>query len=240
MSSILKALKKLEEEKTVRRDRPVDVARGILRVTPEARKSGWVLPVSVTGAAVAAALLTFVAVGGRTSPDGETVPVSSPQVTADSATTRHRAPEPVLSSKSGPGEDKIVIDVAPESAGKMKRVLPSAPVLAYPRPSQRPPAAAKKSSSSAEVLAPERADRELPVNVEVPPQPLSDRPLPMLKVSGIAWQKGSSDRFAVVNGMSVTEGTTVDGARVEEIFLDKVRFSFQKKIFDVAVGKEMQ
>jgi hypothetical protein len=40
--------------------------------------------------------------------------------------------------------------------------------------------------------------------------------------------------------MPVTEGTTIEGARVEEIMKDKVRFSFEKKTFDVAVGNEMR
>jgi general secretion pathway protein B len=61
--------------------------------------------------------------------------------------------------------------------------------------------------------------------------------MPVLILTGIAWQKDSVDRVAVVNGISVTEGMLVGGARVEEIFQDRVRFSFDKRAFDVVLGR---
>src|SRR6185369_6521965 len=64
-----------------------------------------------------------------------------------------------------------------------------------------------------------------------PPVAVVDRALarppapPALTVSGIAWQKGGGDRFAMVNGSPVGEGATVAGAKVLEILPDRVRFS---------------
>jgi general secretion pathway protein B len=60
---------------------------------------------------------------------------------------------------------------------------------------------------------------------------------PALNVTGIGWQKGNADRLAVVNGRAVSEGAVIEGARVEEIFPDRVRFSFGGKAFDVPLGK---
>ena len=41
----------------------------------------------------------------------------------------------------------------------------------------------------------------------------------------------------MVNGRPVAEGATVEGARVEEIFPDRVRFSFANRTFEVSLGK---
>ena len=57
------------------------------------------------------------------------------------------------------------------------------------------------------------------------------------KVSGIAWQKESVSRLAVVNGTPVVQGAVVEGARVEEIFQDRVRFSRDNSSFEVPLGK---
>ena len=65
MSSILKALKKLEQEKTVRRGGNPDLARGILRNVPKGKKRPrWLFPVSVAGAALVASLFTFALMAG--------------------------------------------------------------------------------------------------------------------------------------------------------------------------------
>jgi general secretion pathway protein B len=60
---------------------------------------------------------------------------------------------------------------------------------------------------------------------------------PVLKVTGIGWQKDNADRLAIVNGKAVSEGAVVEGARVEEIFPDRVRFSFNDKAFEIPLGK---
>jgi general secretion pathway protein B len=42
--------------------------------------------------------------------------------------------------------------------------------------------------------------------------------------------------MAMVNGSPVKAGSVIDGARVEEILPDRVRFSFQHRNFEVSVG----
>jgi general secretion pathway protein B len=59
-----------------------------------------------------------------------------------------------------------------------------------------------------------------------------------LTVSGIAWQKESTSRLAVVNGVPVIQGAVVAGARVEEILPDRVRFTRgDSRSFEVFLGK---
>jgi hypothetical protein len=60
---------------------------------------------------------------------------------------------------------------------------------------------------------------------------------PAIKVNGIAFQDGGSDSVAVVNGISVSNGSVIEGARIEEIQRDRVRFSFGSEKFEVMLGK---
>lgn len=54
-----------------------------------------------------------------------------------------------------------------------------------------------------------------------------------IKVSGIAWQDERSARRAVVNGFLMQEGSSVSGAKIVEIFQDRVRFSQAGSFFEV-------
>jgi hypothetical protein len=42
--------------------------------------------------------------------------------------------------------------------------------------------------------------------------------------------------MAIVNGTPVAEGSTISGARVEKIYQERVRFSYQGRSFDVGLG----
>ena len=55
-------------------------------------------------------------------------------------------------------------------------------------------------------------------------------------VSGIAYRTEREERLAVVNDLPVMEGTVVEGARVEEILADRVRFSSAGRSFEVELG----
>jgi general secretion pathway protein B len=56
-------------------------------------------------------------------------------------------------------------------------------------------------------------------------------------VTGIAWQNDGQDHIAIVNGVSVSEGSTVEGTRVDKIFPDRVRFSSENGSFEVPLAK---
>jgi len=54
-----------------------------------------------------------------------------------------------------------------------------------------------------------------------------------IKLSGIAWQEERRARRAVVNGFLMQEGGLVSGARITDIFQDRVRFSLSGKVFEI-------
>jgi general secretion pathway protein B len=54
-----------------------------------------------------------------------------------------------------------------------------------------------------------------------------------IKLSGIAWQEERRARRAVVNGFLMKEGGVVSGARITDIFQNRVRFSLSGKSFEI-------
>ncbi len=242
MSSILKALKKLEEEKAARRA-GVDIARGIVKSVPvRQRKQRWLLPLSISGAALSAAMFTYFLMGGRPLVHKRTVEPSDVS--------------PRLSEvKQGRAEISIepkVVRVKPDAIKELSGTGASGPRLKSLGKVPMKKTSPEKSPSplsqeiAVDVKNPNQ-DRRPNNNVQVPANSASvaaqqpaQLPLPRLHVSGIAWNKDNSARFAVVNGASVSEGMVVGGAVVERIFQDKVRFSFENRTFDVAVGNEMR
>lgn len=62
-------------------------------------------------------------------------------------------------------------------------------------------------------------------------------PWPQLTVNGIAFQEGGSDNLAVINGATVSVGTMLEGVRVEDIQRDRVRFSRGSEKFEILLNK---
>jgi type II secretory pathway component PulC len=60
---------------------------------------------------------------------------------------------------------------------------------------------------------------------------------PVLKVDGIAYQDSDVESFAMVNGVAVSKGSVIEGARVEEIQKDRVKFSRGGEKFEVILEK---
>jgi general secretion pathway protein B len=60
---------------------------------------------------------------------------------------------------------------------------------------------------------------------------------PELKVSEIHYQYEVENRLAVVNDLPVMEGTVIDGARVDRILKDRVRFIFNGQYKEIRVSK---
>jgi type IV secretory pathway VirB10-like protein len=54
-----------------------------------------------------------------------------------------------------------------------------------------------------------------------------------IKLSGIAWQEEHRARRAVVNGFLMQEGGVVSGARITDIYQDRVRFTLSGKTFEI-------
>jgi hypothetical protein len=58
-----------------------------------------------------------------------------------------------------------------------------------------------------------------------------------LTVNGIAIQDDPAESIAVVNGVIVKQGMTIGGARVDRIYLNRVRFKRDSGTFEVHLVK---
>jgi len=231
MSYILDALKKLEHEKSrkSRGDGMINISGALLE--NERRRpsgpAGWKIVLAVT----VAVLVTF----------GATWLLLGP-----GKAQKNPVPRPAT-------------QVAPAPAAPQAPVVavPPAPVSPVVPVQQTPPATPPAPAPAAPVKPP--ANPSLPQNAVVPAAPASDddeeerasrrrmrdrkgQAVPAdqaatapaeIKLSGIAWQEERRARRAVVNGFLMQEGAVVSGARITDIFQDRVRFSLSGKTFDI-------
>jgi general secretion pathway protein B len=244
MSSILKALKKLEQEKAVRRGAHPDITRGILRnVSKGKMRPRWLFPLSVAGAAVAASLFTFALMAHFQPADRSAPFVAGLQKTVN--VPIGRVPEEAASAAGSSGALRRSENQSEQVIPKVGRLTKTTVTgkSASTRPRQTvPPAESLAATPPPPAAAPEhRLVHGSATKVDQLMKNTSGHPVsPALTVTGIAWQKDSTDRMAIVNGSSVAEGVMVEGARVEKIFQDRVRFSFGTKTFDVSLGRTDQ
>jgi general secretion pathway protein B len=213
MSSILEALKKLEDEKAARRSGAGNIAGKVVKAgrRPKQRPV-WMLPASMAAVAAIATLATYMIMGGFSTRINPVQP-------APQAPTRQ--PQQAAPQAAAP----VPLPALPPAAVP-KRVLPPAPSSPVPRPPALTDAPPRQRVEPRDTGKP-----------SAPPLPAPQPGLPALKVTGIGWQKDNAERLAIVNGRAVSEGAVVEGARVEEIFPDRVRFSFNGKTFEIPLGK---
>ncbi|HEU0264826.1 MAG TPA: general secretion pathway protein GspB [Geobacterales bacterium] len=199
MSSILKALKRLEDEKHQRRDSAPDLNRAILSDKRGRRLPLWQILASLALVSLIASSLTYIFTkqGALPAPQPQAVPmVSTDLVTPPPAVLREKIDDPVtpfpepseaISRKAPPRHEPVVAE----------------PPITPPKPA--PPSSPQPTVTS---VQPESHGLEPPLV----------RPV----VTGIAAQQ--EQRFAVVNGRTVQEGGVVEGFVVEQILNDRVIF----------------
>ncbi|ABQ25683.1 hypothetical protein [Geotalea uraniireducens] len=235
MSSILKALQKAEEEKAARRNAG-PLAGDISRVRQErGRKPRWLIPAAMAAVAAVAVLTTFVLMGGFSQRKQETVSQPANNVAAPLSQSRPLSGTPTATAAPLAADNAAAqpLNVQP---GPGKNPGAQVATVVSPRPHAAVVAAKAKTPVESAVPAikkvPEQQDPQTTV------APVSGKHADAdFKVSGIAWQKESASRLAVVNGTAVTQGGVVDGARVEAILPDRVRLTLDKRSFEVLLGK---
>jgi len=227
MSSILKALEKVEESQNPRRHGGTGgMARG------REPRPAWVIPAWALGGAALAALVTYAIMGGF-SPAAAPVPQQADIV----------EPAPVAIAPLDPVPEPHASSIAaPLPASVQQSVAVPAP---KPAPVSIPASAAKvvrnpapAAGQPAEFL-PSDAQADLPGETVLPfeTQELApEKPRQEVRVTGIAWQKDGTSSVAMVNGRPVRKGGVVDGFKVEQIDEDSVRFSGSKGILVVPLG----
>ena len=225
MSSILKALKKLENEKTVRTPHSLKIDTDILKTADSSRRFS---PYSL-------ALLFLLVFGG-----GAAVALyfikdtKAPQETATSQpvtavkTLQAKVPPPVIKSETPPAE--IVVVPA--------RKEPSVEVS---RTQHNKPPAAGKAARAIDKRAPKAAVAGISdVRKEADGAEKGTAPaaaVPSLRVNGIAFQNSGSDSMAIVNGIPVSHGSVIEGTTVEEVRKDRVLFQRNGEKFEIMLGQ---
>lgn len=217
MSFILKALKKVEEEKAARKGGVADLHRALMADSgTEKFSSSKVVPAAVMIMALIAAItLTWEFMKPGKMPTGEGIAktVSTGEAGRAEQAQPVNSPAPVTAPEPMP---------APVTAAP-------APVMPRTNGTEAPHTAAgpRKTGHIAAMQQPvTRSHRELTGTAPAD-----------LKVNGIAYQEDPAESMAVVNGLLVKRGMTVGGMRVDKIFRDRVRFSGNSGPFDLQLSK---
>lgn len=230
MSSILKALQKLERDKETRNTKEPDITSAIKMSSQKSKQQPlWIVPVMLIAVAVASISVTFSLMGGFSQIKKVKTPVSKLPDKVETPQVHNQKKYDALQSI--------------EPAAAPLNLTPSKPLTGAVVKTRRlnPPDADSTKLHSIPTL-PVTGQQTSP---EPTPAPQTDETSPQrtiatqkIKISGIAWQKDSASRIAVVNGRSVSEGSVVDEAKVEQIFPDRVKFSRNGKLFEVFLNHE--
>ena len=213
MSSILKALKKLEQEKVLRGERTVDLALDIHRGTPR-RQGGSpvfivvVILLLVIATAGAWVLITPDGKNQQPLPGGGDVAIPPQPVAVLPETSP--VPRPAAPAEPLPAaiQETPVAKVERNNAGVVA-ASPSLPVVA-PKNEPRPSAAATRESARSQL-----------------------RQFAGLKLTGIVWQEEASSRMAIIDDLPVMVGTAISGATVVEILTDRVVLSHDGRMSEL-------
>ena len=233
MSLILDALRKLDREKSSRRNGTINIAAEILRpYLPPPRKRVWIYFTAVFLTAVATAAITY-AVISKTPPPAAIKPAaSSLQVT----------PTPLSHEPVRDTRDVIIRDPRKVQAPIETKKPPE---ITKPTESQEHPVEVKipPLSPSEEKMTPEIIPKEAPVIPGDMRKPSEQTPkgsavtAASLRLSGIVWSEEPSKRLALINGMVTTEGYVFEGVKVMEIHPDHVLLLLNDQPFVLSLNK---
>ena len=225
MSYILDALKKLEHEKSrkSRGDGMINISGALFeheRPKPSG-VAGWKISLAVTVAVLVTFCATWLFLQSGTG-RGKTSP--RPATTA--------APVRIDTAPVPPVPPVVPVQQAPVAAPPAAAQVTTVRVPANPA---SPETVVVPSVPAADDDAEERASRKRSKerNGQLLPAEQTTAAPADIKLSGIAWQEERRARRAVVNGFLMQEGGIVSGARITDIFQDRVRFSLSGKIFEI-------
>ncbi len=223
MSVILDALKKLDREKSSRRNGTANIAVEILRADlprPGKRVPRYAAIAFLTAFATAAVTYGVMVKGGFLSK-------STPPPAVNPAAPRQEAAPAPPSSEPVPSARDEINPEPPNTQAPVKSKKPATSLAGkkVDETKTRQNVTVKEAD-----IVPEKANTP----VERPPQ-ASTKPAPSLNISAIVWYEEPSRRFAMINGLIVTEGSVVEGMKVEEIYPDRVRFLQQNQHLEIFI-----
>lgn len=245
MSSILKALEKVEESQNPRRH---GSAAGLAR--SRERRPAWLIPAWSLGGAAAATLVTYALMGGFSKPAkpvaaapaasvATSAPVASPMATPAPVAVATPAPVAKKATKQATSAKTVAKPVAKAAAKTVVRPVAKTAIKQVARTAAKPagklprlpaiPVAGPTPVASASMPA-------APALAAAPPEPLAEKSSEEVRLTGIAWQNNSESSFAMVNGRAVRQGGVVDGFKVERIYEDSVRLSGSNGTITIPLG----
>lgn len=230
MSYILDALKKLESEKDKksRADGMVNISGALLRDKPHhiSGRNYWKIAVVVVFASlVAFGAAWFLLKSGKGAGSLKfSLTAKQPPVVKSAPLPPPQPPvlPPPVAPPPLPTAAPVVQAVKPPPA-----IVPDASGVTKP-PAEIPVQRHVKHGNERKGRAARTVTAEKTVT------PLAAAPAD-IKVSGIAWQDERRARRAVVNGFLMQEGAVVSGARISEIFQDRVRFTQDNRVFEIPI-----
>ena len=260
MSVILDALRKLDREKSSRRKGTANIAVEILR--PDLTHPGRRIPiyiVTVVVAAIAAAAITygvmleFGFLSKSSPPTSKAVPAPSQQVTPASpesaAPSKLSVPAPAnppVASQQVPPASVPRVPVRDEQ-DEMSRVPPRVQSPAEKKDHADIKIPVESKSPATPIVDKKQSQDIIPKEVNTAPVSTKKTPEPTpnisatnpasLKLSAIVWYEEPSRRFAMINGIIATEGSSVEGAKVVEINPTSVRLLHDGQYFEISMSK---
>lgn len=226
MSSILKALKKIEDDKAARRPDELKIDAEILRTDNTPR-------VSTAGILVASLLLLAGGSGVTYMYMKRDRPVE--QITLKSAAMPDKPVPPVAEIKAELLPSTVVVVPAnkkntakAENNGLRQGAKPAGAA---------PAVVASKASKPIETAKPVTQSNASKAPSPASPKSASAKAVPALRVNGIAFNDGGADSVAMINGVPASNGSMIEGVKVEEIFSNRVIFSSGGERFEIALGQ---
>ena len=226
MSSILKALKKLEQEKVAPAHDSLEIDVEILRNSNNTIHNlrfsflRGILPATLFFICGSAATYIYLN-------------------TLDQATIKQQVPYLAEIEKSIAAEVPAVSVPQVEAGVDIEKE----PLYAVKLPLKKSLAKPENEKLKKTVL-PDAPDKSATTNLDqgYPQKQLPSvvENVPLLQVNGIAFQPEGSDSVAIVNDNNVTGGSSINGATVEEILKDRVRFDYQGEKIEVLLGRSNQ
>ena len=264
MSVILDALRKLDREKSSRQNGAPNIAVEILRADfARPRKR---IPFYFVAVPIATAVITYVVMTqfGFLLKSPPPAPVDSPassrkvspapsEISSMSesslpaaihppATTKQASPAPsesALSRSSSPADASPPAparsrELVRNGRGETIRAVPTIESDAESKTTSVSPGEKKTSDN----LIPEESKVAPAKTMKLPEQTpgRSTKTPSSLRISGIIWSEEPSKRIAVINGMSLTEGSVIEGVKVVEIHPTRVRFFHNDVSFEIPLG----
>jgi general secretion pathway protein B len=227
MSSILKALKRLEHEKASRKPDSFNINADILKSSSSRKISSVGVIFAACAVFACGSFAAYLYLKNTMSPASviSTSPAPKPEIRAETKIVT------VI-----PSEQPVILP----ADQNMVQPKVAVPVTVKTIPSLQPTVQFHQQQS---VKSAETAPQSLKQTADPKPLPSSTSSVnppakpTALKLDGIAFQDGGVDSLAVINGTSVSKGSMIEGAKVEEVLKDRVRFSRGVDTFEIILDK---